>query len=208
MRLHQKITLTALIVLMLASLASVLLTRPWADYRKRLRAERRNARQDQLVSTRPLDTAQQLAPLAVTHSEQQDADEALRLGDRAVDMAFAAALEDAAENPAPLTKETRQLAARIKSLEDANAADNQRIADLKNQLVKARSNQKDAIQDQLDIAQAQSALDQDDLADAHQDFIRAGGDKQATIQQQLDKHEASETHLESAKPGSYPTIQA
>jgi small-conductance mechanosensitive channel len=208
MKLPQKITLTALIVLVLASLASVLLTRPWADYRKRLRAERQNAQQDRLVSTRPLDTAQQIAPLAVTHSEQQDADEALRLGDRSVDMAFAAALEDAAENPAPLTKETRQLAARIKSLEDANAADNQHITDLKNQLAKARPNQKDAVQDQLDIAQAQSALDQDDLADAHEDFIRAGGDKQATIQQELDKHEASEAHQETSKPGSYPTIQA
>lgn len=197
-----------MIVLVLASLVSVLLTRPWADYRKRLRAERRNAQQGQLVSTRPLDTAQQLAPLAVTHSEQQDADDALRLGDRAVDMAFAAALEDAAENPAPLTKQTRQLAARIKSLEDANAADNQRVADLKNQLAKARPNQKDAIQDQLNIAQAQQALDQDDLADAHQDFIRAGGDRQAIIQDQLDKHEASETHLESDKPGAYPTVPA
>lgn len=197
-----------MIVLVLASLVSVLLTRPWADYRERLRDERRNAEQGKLVSTRPLDTAQQLAPLAVTHSEQQDADEALRLGDRAVDMAFAAALEDATENPAPLTKQTRQLAARIKSLEDANAADNQHVADLKNQLAKARLSQKDAIQDQLNIAQAQQALDQDDLADAHQDFIRAGGDRQAIIQDQLDKHEASETHLESDKPGAYPTVPA
>jgi small-conductance mechanosensitive channel len=208
MELRQNITLATLLVLLFVSLASVILTRSWADYRKRLRAERLASRQTSLVDTHPLDTAQQLAPLAVTHSEQQDAQDALRFGDRAVDLAFAAALQDAAENPPPLTPETKKLAARIKSLEDATAADEERITQLNEQVAKAPENKREALQDQLDLEQAQQALDQDDLDDAHQDFIRAGGDKQATIQSLMAKYQASESQVENGHANTAPNPSA
>lgn len=208
MKLRQNLALATLIVLLLASLAAVLLTRGWSDYRKRLRAERLFAQQSDLVDTRPFDTAQQLAPLAVTHSEQQDAQDALHAGARCVDLAFAAALQDAAANPAPLTKETRQLAARIKNLQDAVAADQQRIDSLKQQLAKSHANKQDALQDQLDLEQAQLALDQDDLTDAHNDFIRAGGDKQATIQQLMTKYHSTEAQAEAGHANTGPNATA
>src|SRR5277367_5978217 len=113
MKTQEKWILGSLILLLAASLGAEIYTRRWADSRENLRATARATDQEELAYTRPFDSAQQLAPLAVTHTEQEDAQEALRLGDHAVDMAFAAALRDATENPAPLTKETRALAARI-----------------------------------------------------------------------------------------------
>jgi small-conductance mechanosensitive channel len=200
MKQGQKWTLVILLTMLAASFAATVLTRNWTSYRGRMRAAARSAEHSDLVNTQPLDTAQQLAPLAVTHTEKQEAQEALRAGDRYVDLAFAAALADAAANPAPPTKETRALAAKIKSLEETTAADEEHVSELKEQIAKARSGQENPLLDQLDLAQAQLALDQDDLEDAHQDFIRAGGDKQATIQKLFDRYKASQSPADPAHP--------
>lgn len=202
MKTHEKWIFAVLLTLFALAAAAEIFTRGWADYRGRMRAAKFASSQSDLVNSRPYETAQQLAPLAVTHTEQADAQEAVRLGDRLVDMAFAAALQDATENPAPLTKETRALAARIQVLEESAAADDQHVIELKEQVAKARLGQADALQDQLDVAQAQLALDQDDLEDAHQDFIRAGGDKHATIQKLLDQYQAAQAQTNGGHPGA------
>jgi len=202
MKTHEKWILGSLLALVVASLGAEIYTRRWADSRVGLQAADRATDKSGVDYTRPFDTAQQLAPLAVTHTEQEDAQEALRLGDHAVDMAFAAALRDATENPAPLTKETRALAARIQTLEDTAVVDEERVAELKEQVTKAHDNKADALQDQLDLAEAQLALDQDDLDDSHQDFIRAGGDKHATIQKLLDQYEAGQPQADATHPGT------
>jgi small-conductance mechanosensitive channel len=139
-----------------------------------------------------LDTAEQLSQLAETRREKAYAQEALRLADYSVDAAFASAIQDAAQNPAPLTPETRQITDRLKATEAAVAADQGRIAQLNQQIAKANAKTKDNFQEQLSLVQAQLELDQDELDDAHQDLIRAGGDKQATIQRLRDQHEASQ----------------
>jgi small-conductance mechanosensitive channel len=202
MKTHERWILGILLTLLGLTAGAEILTRSWADYRGRIRALKQASQQSDLVNTRPYETAQQLAPLAVTHTEQADAQEAVRLGDRLVDMAFAGALQDATENPGPLTKETRELAARIQTLEQTTAADDERVTELKEQVAKARTGQADALQDQLDVAQAQLALDQDDLEDAHQDFIRAGGDKHATIQKLFDQYQAAQVQANGGHPGA------
>src|SRR5277367_1923536 len=199
MKTFEKVVLTALLILLIAALAATLFTRGWADSPRRLHVDAvRNEHKEQLVDTRALETAQQLAPLAVTHWEQQYAQEALRLADHSVDLAFAAALEDAKENPPPETAETRDLNKRLVDLEARVSAETARVAQLTAQVAKATASTKDALQEDLDLANAQLALDKDELDDAHQDLTRAGGDKRALIQQQLDEHEASETHTSKA----------
>jgi small-conductance mechanosensitive channel len=189
----QKSILAILTALALAALVAVILTWHWGNYHERLRAMRTASRlRDALVDTRALDTAQQISQLAETRTEKEYAQEALRLADYSVDAAFAAALQDAAQNPAPLTPETRQITERLKKASAAVTADQNRIAHLQGQIAKARANAKDSLQEQLDVQQAQLELDQDELDDAHQDLIRAGGDKQASIQRLLDQHEASQ----------------
>jgi small-conductance mechanosensitive channel len=199
----EKAILAVLCALLAIALGAVWYTRSWSSYREELgRLEQKGATAQQLVDTRPLETAQSLAPLAVTPEEKAFAQEALRLGDHSVDLAFAAAMRDATENPAPLTPQTRGLESRIRAAEASVAADQSRVAQLTAQLPKAAPTQKDALQEQLGIAQAQLALDQDDLEDAHEDLIRAGGDKQAAIQQLIDQHEASEAHTATQHPAS------
>jgi small-conductance mechanosensitive channel len=192
MKTSQRIILTILLVLTLGLLAAIIHTRSWADYRTRLRALWLASNQSSsLVDTHALDTAQQLAPYAVTRLEKNYSEVALQLADHSVDLAFAIALQDATENPAPLTPETRALVAKIQDTETVVAADQDRVDQLKKQLASARGIAKDRIQTRLDLAQAQQTLDQDTLDDAHDDLIRAGGDKHATIQRLLDQHEAS-----------------
>ena len=107
-KLGEKTILAVLLALLVIALGAVVYTRGWSDYREEMHAlQQVSQRSSQLVDTHPLDTAQQLAPLAVTHTEQGLAQEALRLGDHSVDLAFAAAMRDATENPPPLTPETR-----------------------------------------------------------------------------------------------------
>ena len=198
----QKTILAILGALTLAALAAVLLTWQWGDYRARLRAMRSHSKQqDALVDTRALETADQLSQLAETHSEKKYAQEAQRLADYSVDAAFAAALQDAAQHPAPLTPETQKIADRLKQMEAAVAADQARIALLNQQVSKVNAKTKNSIQQQLAVTEAQLELDQDELDDAHQDLIRAGGDKQAVIQQQLDQHEAAQKAV-AAQPGA------
>ncbi|HTP43347.1 MAG TPA: mechanosensitive ion channel domain-containing protein [Candidatus Acidoferrum sp.] len=189
----QKTIFAVLALLLIAALSAVILTWSWGDYRARLRAMRTASKQQQaLVDTRAVDTAEQLAQLAESRREKSYAQEAQRLADYSVDAAFAAALLDAEQYPAPLTPQTRQISERIKTGEAVVAADQSRIAQLNQQVAKASARTKDNLQQQLALSQAQLELDQDELDDAHQDLIRAGGDKQASIQRLLDQRQASQ----------------
>lgn len=190
-----KKTIIALTVLLVIALGGVIYTHSWANYHTRFQSLTQGVnRAALLVDMHALTTAQQLAPLAATRMEKEYAQQVLRLGDHSVDMAFAAAFEDAAENPAPLTPETRMLTERIHTLEGQVAADQDRVTQLTQQLAKARATDKDKIQQDLDLTSAQLSLDQDDLDDAHEDLARAGGDKHASIQKLLDQHDASDIH--------------
>jgi len=195
-----KAILTALLALLALVAGAAILTHNWADYRNRPHPGIQRATQP--VDMHPLETAQQLAQQAVTHTEQDYAQQALRLGDHAVDLAFAAAVDDAAENPPPLTPETRDLVARIKASQTAIAADQSRITQFTAVLAHARGSAKDDLQQLIGIAQAQLALDQDDVEDAQQRLISVGGDKQHTIGQLLDQHKASEAQSASMQAGA------
>ena len=203
----QRWILGVLVLLMIAALGAILYTHDWADSARRLHADQLRATRtaQQIVDTSALQTAQQLAPLAVTRWEQDYAQEALRIADRSVDLAFSAALDDAKENPAPLTAETRPLAERVKEADARWNADQDRVANLTAALAKARPSAKDAIQDQLDLANAQMGLDKDEMDNADEDLTRAGGDKLALVQNQLDQHEAAEGHSGKNGPPAAPT---
>lgn len=195
MRRYEKTTLVVLSVLTIAALVLVLFTRDWMNYRQRFQASQQSThRASSLVDTTALETAQALAPLAVTHHEVDEAQEALRLGDYSTDLAFSIAAQDAEDNPAPMTPAMKDLAARLKTAQDAASADQSVVTGLTAQLPAASANEKSSIQSALAIVQTQLSLDQDDMDDLQQQLIRSGGDKQATIQQLLDQHNASEEH--------------
>jgi small-conductance mechanosensitive channel len=137
-----------------------------------------------LVDQSPLRLARQLAPQAAVPQERQYAQDALRLADSEVDLAFASALRSATQHAPPLTGQALKISQRLNAL-------NARIKGEQAQ-VTARQHGPVAADDdpQLQLAQAQLALDTDEADELHQTLIRLGGDRHALIQQALDEHEA------------------
>ena len=194
-----------MLALLTVTLVTIVYTRDWADpsrLRKSTLPVPKHA--SDLADTRLVETAQQMAFLAVTPEEQDYAQEALRLADLSVGIGFAAALRDAAESPTPLTPETREVSSRVREAKARVAADEERVARLSQQLAKARGNEKDNLQQDVDLAQEQLALDKEEFRDTHEDLVRAGGDRHATIQLLLDQYKASTLHAGTTRSGTAP----
>src|SRR6266480_3841963 len=144
-----------------------------------------------IVDQSPLLTAQRLALMPTSTEELPFAEEALRLGDHEMDLAFAAAVRDAEEHPPVLSAEAKEIQARLQQAERAVEADKAEVARLTTAFEKASADKKDALDDQLDVAKAQLELDQDEADDAKQDLIRSGGDPKGRIQSMVEEHEAA-----------------
>ncbi len=158
-----------------------------------------------LVDQTSLLTAQQFAKMPTSGEEQPLAEEALRLGDHEMDLAFAAAIRDAQAHPPVLSAEAKEIQAHLRKNEDALDADKKRVDQLTAEVAKASGSRKDALDDQLDVANAQLELDQDEADEAKQDLMRAGGDPQGRIQSMVEEHEAAShssdaTHVTVSTP--------
>jgi len=178
----------ALLVLVLAAVVGFILTGDLGAPE----AQNPHPRKTPLVDERPLSTARNVAKLASDWDEKRFADQALRLSDNEVDLAFEDALRDAADHPAQPTPETRELYAHVTQAEVNVKADEDRLNQLKKQLATASSAHQDAVQQQVDLAQAQLDLDQDELDDAKGDLARSGADPLSRIQRQLKRHKETE----------------
>ncbi len=181
---HQRLTLTVLVVLLIATAIGLVLTRDTGAPTSRARRTRR-VRVNDLVDQKPLETARRLAQVPAVREERPYVRRALKVSDDAVDLAFAIALRDAATHPAPPTDEVRALHQHIAELQTRIAADQERIEQLQRA---SKGKNAEETQGQLELAQAQMSLDQEELADAKQDLMRAGGDLQSSIKRALDEH--------------------
>jgi small-conductance mechanosensitive channel len=152
-----------------------------------------------LVDQSALATAQRLAQMPTPAEEQPFAQEALRLGDQEMDLAFATAVREAAEHPPALTPEAKEIQAKLQKAEDALDRDKAHVAQLTAAEDKASGSRKDALDDELDLAKAQLELDKDEVDDAKQDLIRVGGDPQGRIQTMVEEHEAASHNSDSTK---------
>ena len=196
------LTTLGLLVLVLLGVVGLVLTR---DSGKPAATQRPGHRAP-LVDEQPLQTAQNMAKLVSSWDEQRIAQQALKLADHEVDLAFADALRDAAEQPRSTSPESRELYGRLSKAEALVQADQSRMDDLKKRLAASSSDsQKNSLQQQLDIVQAQMELDQDELDDAKEDLNRSGLDPLSRIQRQFKRREAALqadiTHLPFS-PGS------
>ncbi len=183
----------ALLILLILTIAGLVYTnQPIVE--PRTGPAYRNAPFYRLVATTQdqFDTARKLAGRAVTGEEQWLAREALRIADNEVDLAFATALQEASDHPSALTAEAKEASDRLKKAQAALESDQGDIDHLKKALAVAKESAKDALQQQLQLLQAQADLDQDEVDDAHQDLIRAGGDPQGIIQRMKTRYEARE----------------
>ena len=128
------------------------------------------------VDQSPLLTAQALAKAPTSAAELPFVQEALRLGDKEMDLAFAEAVLDATEHPPVLSEEAKQIQARLQKAEDALWSQQAEIERLTAAQANAKGSRKDALDDQLDLGKARLELGQDEVDDAKEDLIRAGGD--------------------------------
>ena len=153
-----------------------------------------------LVDQTPLKTAQQLAQLATTHEERPLAQEALRLADYDVDLAFDNALRQARLHPPQLSAQAKECQARLQKAGRLVTADQERAKQLSEQSAKVPQNKKDALEADLIQAQADMELDQDEFDDAKQDLIRAGGDVTDRIEALKKSHEETGHNTQNAVP--------
>jgi small-conductance mechanosensitive channel len=142
------------------------------------------------VDQTPLLTAQALATMPTSAVELPLARQALQLGDQEMDLAFALAVLDATQHPPTLTAKAKEIQPRLQKAKDALAADQARVAQLTAAEAKASGAQKDKLDDQLKLAQAQLELDQDEVDDGKEELIRAGGSLQDRIQAMSEEHDA------------------
>jgi small-conductance mechanosensitive channel len=159
-----------------------------------------------LVDEQPLRTARSMATLASDRDEQRFAQQAVKLADHEVDLAFADGLRDAAEYPVTPAPQTRELMARENNAEAAIKTDQDRIDQLKKQLAAAGGTHHDNLQQLLAFALVQLELDQDELEDVKDTLLRSAADPLSRIQRQFNRHEANEHALDPAslQPAANP----
>jgi small-conductance mechanosensitive channel len=142
--------------------------------------------------------AQRLALHATTPEEQALAATAVQLADHELDLAFAGAMRHIEAHPPVLSPEALQIQDRLMKAQRELDSDAARAKHLTEALAKAGDADKAAIQDQLDLAQAQQELDQDEVAQANNDLMQAGGNVHQRIQTMQQQHEAAEHNRPTA----------
>jgi len=157
----------------------------------------------QVVDQSTYAIARRLADLAETPDEQTFAQAALRVADRALDFSFTSALREAEAHPPTLSPEAQKIQERIRKSQGMIDSDQQRVTRLTDALAQAKETEKDALQDDLDLAQSQLELDKDELDEASQDMLEAGGNPQKRIEAMQQDHEA-EVKARTARPPAAP----
>lgn len=184
---------TGLLVVMLAAALALALTHE-SETLESLSARALLPNSALRVDDTPLQTARFAARLASTLEEREFAQEAVRLADQDLDLAYTEAIRTAAEYPPALTPEVREVAARVNGNSARVKADQDNINKLTEQLKLARPARLDELQTQLELTQATLQLDQDELDDAEQDLTRAGGDPASALHRAYEQHKLSEQH--------------
>ena len=159
------------------------------------RATRRSLNVDQSS----LVTAEQLVRLPTTPEERSFADDALRLADQEMDLAFAQAVRRASSQAPVKSPQITQLTQQLEQALRAAAADQAQVTELTAAVAKAGPSAMQTLTDRLELAKAQLALDQDEVDDARGDLQRAGGDPQGRIQAIVAEHEAASRASDSTR---------
>jgi len=191
MKSRQWLVTILLTLLVVATLVGSFLTRELKSTQSSQKSQE-DTRPAPLVDESPLLTARAMAKLASGSDEQRVSDQATELADSEVDLAFHDASRNAADHPPQSKPEFRELYQHAGEVEDAVKSDQDSVDQLKKRVAAATGARQEALQEQLDVAQAQLDLDQDELGDAKEDLVRSGADPGALIQRQFEQHQAAE----------------
>jgi small-conductance mechanosensitive channel len=165
---------------------------------------RRLARNRVDVDQGPLMVAERLVRMPTTPEERSFAEDALRLADQEMDLAFAQAVRRTTSLPRDTSAGTKELEAKLEKAQRALALDQERVKELTAAAAKATPVNPQGLTDQLNLTQAQATLDQDEVDDVTQDLRRAGGDQQGRIQEMIQEHEAVSRSSDSVRVNAVP----
>ena len=169
--------------------------------------------QKTLVDLSPWQTAQALAPLAVSAEETEFARDAERLAGHEVDQAFAAAFrqENLRAKNRTLTGDALALSQKVDQLRQAVHDDQTQVNILTAAAGNSHGNANGGQQpttgaggsgnDVLDLAKEQLGLDSDELSEAQMELDRASGDQRPRLEAELTAHEAAMKKYESESNG-------
>ena len=195
----QKIATAALVAGLAAAIYGIVRAGESAEAAK---SKANKAAAAQVVDQSPLKTARQLAALADTPEEQALAKEALRLGDYELDLAFDIALRDADAHPPELTREAKDIQARLQKAQKLQQTLQAQVTLLTAELAKASGDRKEALDDQQSLAKSSLDLANNEVGDAELDLTNAGGNQRGRIEQLKRTHEEAGHGKEAEK--SFP----
>ncbi len=138
--------------------------------------------------------------------EREAAQSALRLADKATDLAFAQAVWRMASRPAAATPEAREIDARLQTALKTLAADKATVDRLTAAEAKASLIEAPRLKDQLELAKAIATLDQDAVDDAQQDLMSAGGNPQSGFDEMIRQHEAASQSSDTLRIATVPLV--
>ena len=190
MKTTRKIATITLIIL-LTAIAYGLLRTSGSTTASQLAPASANTTRGSAIDQTPLHNAQRFAHMPTSADELPLAQEALRLGDREMDLAFAAGVRQAQDHPGTLTAEAKESQTRLQYSENSLDRDNARVAQLTAAVAKATGAEADRLDNELQQAKVQVELDQDDVDNAKQELVLAGGDTQGRIDELMREHEAA-----------------
>ena len=150
-------------------------------------------------------TALRLSGLATTAEEQLLSLSALRIADHELALAFNAALRDVEAHPPTLSPDAIKIQERLQKSQMLLDGDQQRVTQLGAALANAPASQKDALNDELQLAQSQLDLDKDEVEEANQDLLAAGGNPQERIETMVQEHDAQAKARAAAPPAAAST---
>lgn len=204
MKFKQKLTLAALLALLVAAGLGLYLTS--GPPTSTLSSKPTPASNGEVASLNQgyLDTVLRLASTTSTPEEQHAAKAALDAADRELDLQYAYALQLAASEPLPQTPEILSIQDRIARIRNAIQKRQTEIDQIKNAMQRVRGARQDALQNQLDVLQAELNLFQEATADAKDELIQAGGDPQNRLQELKAEHEAASNSADTFK---FPAIR-
>jgi hypothetical protein len=165
---------------------------------------RRFARNRVEVDQGPLMVAERLVRMPTTPEERSFAEDALRLADQEMDLAFAQAVRRTTSLPRDTSAGTKALEAKLEKAQRALALDQERVKELTAAAANATPVNIQGLTDQLNLTQAQATLDQDEVDDVTQDLRRASGDQQGRIQEMIQEHEAVSRSSDSVRVNAVP----
>jgi hypothetical protein len=158
------------------------------------------------VDESALETVKALLRMPIAPEERESARSALRLADKANDLAFAGAVWRMASRPAAATPEAQQINARLQEALRTLATDKATVDRLTAAVAKASAADAQKLKDQLELAKAVATLDQDEVDDAQQDLVSAGGNPQSGFDEMIRQHEAASQASDTLRIATTPLV--